>query len=98
MLFLYWWKDWESIEVVKQYVKDLIQTKKGLFAYIKSGVSKVLSTQGDYKQSDKKSLELFVDPEELKASIESITELDLAEATEDEQEALEIYKNPKERR
>lgn len=97
LFFLYWWKEWEGIEAVKKYVRTLIQTKKGLLTYIKSWASKVLSTQGDYKQSDKKSLELFIDAEELKIAIEWITEADLSGATEDEKEALQIYKDPKER-
>jgi hypothetical protein len=95
IFFLYRWKDWAGDEGVKAYVAKLIETREGLLVFLKGFVSKVLSTAGDYNKIEKKSLGDFTDLPNLEKLVSEITDAEITAMGPKEQEAISLFKNPK---
>lgn len=98
ILILYRWREWESFDVVSTYIRGLISTRKGLLTFLKSFVSKVLSSAGNYNSLNRKSIEELYPILEIETLVNAITQDELARMTPQEKEAIDLFKNPDPRR
>lgn len=94
---LYRWKDWEGEEKIKLYIKKLISTQEGLLIFLKGFVGKVLSTNGDYYQLDKKAIEHLYPISEIETLVSNIKEDELKLLAEEDKKSLDLFKKPPER-
>lgn len=95
ILILYRWREWESAESVSAYIKELISTRAGLLIFLKAFVAKVLSTAGNYNNLNRKSIEGLYSISEIENLVNSITEDEISKMTEQEKEAINLFKNPR---
>lgn len=95
VLILYRWQAWESQEAVSAYVRGLISTRDGLLAFLKAFVSKVLSTAGNYNNLNRNSIGELYPIAEVETLVNAITDEELAQMTEQEKEAINLFKNPR---
>lgn len=93
--FLYRWKEWGDKKHVEDYVDDLIKTRDGLLMFLKGFVNKVLSTAGNYNKLDKQSLANFTNMQDLEKKVLEIKEEEIKLLGVKEQEAINLFKNPK---
>jgi predicted KAP-like P-loop ATPase len=91
---LYRWKEWETPEKVKDYIKKLISTQKGLLIFLKGFVNKVLSSNGNYYSLDKKGIEPLYPISEIEALVDKITDKEQGLLNNKESQALDLFKNP----
>ncbi len=94
-LILYRWREWESTDAVSTYISNLISTRGGLLTFIKSFVSKVLSTGGNYNTMNRSSIGELYPIVEIETLINAITDEELAQMTPQEKEAIDLFKNPR---
>jgi len=92
---LYRWKEWENIEIVKNYVDELIRTDEGLWDFLVGFTSETLSTSGDYKIIHQKSVNEFTDFDNIEKRIEEIVLEQGSELTEKQKEVVNALKNGK---
>lgn len=91
---LYIWKRWEGEEKVASYIESLISTREGLLSFMRSFVSTVISTGGNYKRISRKTLAGLYPTEKIETLINAITEEELSKMDEDGREAISLFKNP----
>ena len=94
-VILYRWKEWENIEVVKNYVTELISTDEGLWDFLGGLVIEVLSSEGDYKIIGKKSVNEFSEFSYIEKKIEGIVGKQGNELTEKQKEILDALERGK---
>lgn len=92
---LYRWKEWEGETPVKEYIKGLVSTEDGVLTLISKFVRKVLSTNGNYQQLDKKGIDPLYPLSEIEGLVSKIEE-DKVENPKFK-EALELFRKPPER-
>ncbi len=92
-LILYRWREWESADAVSTYIRGLISTRDGLLTFLKSFVSKVLSTGGNYNDMNPDSISGLYSIEEVKSLVNAIPEEDIALMNNEEREAIGLLKN-----
>lgn len=95
IFILYRWREWESADAVSTYIRSLVSTREGLLQFLQSFVSKVFSTAGNYNTLNKKSIEGLYPIVEIETLVSVITEVELAQMTPKEREAVELFKNPR---
>lgn len=91
---LYRWKEWESAKAVKDYIKNIISTQEGFLNFLKSFVSRVLSTGGNYNDLNKGSITGLYPITEIDALVSAITDDELAKMTVEQKEAVTLFRNP----
>jgi predicted KAP-like P-loop ATPase len=87
-VILYRWKGWENIEVVKEYVSELISTDEGLWDFLAGFMSEVLSTSGNYKVIHQKSVNEFADFNDIDQRVQEIVAREGSELTEKQKEVV----------
>lgn len=92
---LYAWRTFGEESEMKKYVADLLKTKKGVLEFLERSVGLVLSSTGNYKAINKEDLAGLYPKEELEKKVSEITDEDLKHATQDQIEALDLFKNPR---
>jgi predicted KAP-like P-loop ATPase len=92
---LYRWRDWGGEDAVKGYIREVITDKGLLVKLLEKFVSNVLSTAGNYKHLDKKSIGGLYNIEEIEKLVLAITENEVNNFTEQQKEAINLFKNPK---
>jgi len=90
---LYRWKEWENIEKVNDYIKNLISTRKGLLIFLKGFVGKVLSSNGNYYQLNKKEIELLYPITNIEVLAQQITDEEIVNLDDKDKEAIKLFKN-----
>ncbi|MBI3231529.1 MAG: hypothetical protein HYZ51_00380 [Candidatus Doudnabacteria bacterium] len=93
LLILYRWREWESETVVTNYIRDLVSTRNGLLTFLKSSVTKVLSTAGNYNDLNPDSISGLYPIEEIRSQVNMIPEEEIASMRSDEKEAIGLLKN-----
>jgi predicted KAP-like P-loop ATPase len=94
------WKEWESVEAVKEYIAGLIKTPAGLLALLKGFEWESLSqTIGDRvakrtKKMNKKSLAMFIDIDELNTKVQALAKEKLSQ---EDREIITLYNTPLDR-
>ncbi len=91
---LFTWKKWAGDEPVKAYVSDLLKKKDGVLAFIDGFVGMTYSSNGNYKDINKKNIGELYPLDEVETIVNKLTKEDLAKATESEREAIKVFKNP----
>lgn len=94
IFLLFRWKDWESEESVKKYIENLIKERAGLLDFIRGFVGKVLSTAGNYKKLDKKSISQLYPLETIEELVKPITDEEIEKMSEKDKEAINLFRNP----
>lgn len=100
VFLLHAWKEWESVEVVKEYVASLIKTTVGLFALLRGFEWDSFShTMGNLvekktKKINKKSLAIFVDINKLNTRIQTLSQEALSQ---EDRETINLYNAPSDR-
>lgn len=97
LAILYRWKDWESSEVVSNFIKEMISTREGLLNFLQKCIGRVLSSNGNYNMINQKSIEGLYSLDEITNLVNAISDDDIQKMNEKEQEAIDLFKNPKER-
>lgn len=92
---LHRWKEWENIEVVKNYVDELISTDEGLWDFLVGFTSEILSSSGDYKVIHQKSVNVFTDFDNTDKRIQEIVLKQGSELTEKQKEVVDALRNGK---
>lgn len=92
---LYRWKEWENIEVVKNYVDELISTDEGLWDFLVGFTSEVLSSSGDYEVIHQKSVNEFTVFDDIDKRIQEIVVKQGSELTEKQKKVVDALKNGK---
>ncbi|HRH23259.1 MAG TPA: P-loop NTPase fold protein [Candidatus Magasanikbacteria bacterium] len=92
---LYRWKEWDNADKVKDYIKALVSTRKGLLTFLKGFVGKVLSSNGNYYQLDKKSIEPLYTITDIETLVHQITDEEIASLDDKDKEAINLFKNPR---
>jgi len=92
---LHRWKEWENIEVVKNYVDELISTDEGLWDFLVGFTSEVLSSSGDYEVIHQKSVNEFTVFEDIDKRIQEIVLKQGSELTEKQKKVVDALKNGK---
>jgi len=95
VLILYRWRAWESPEAVSAYIRGLIATREGLLIFLKSFISKVLSTAGNYNNLNRNSIAELHPITEIETLISAISDEELAKMAEQEKEAVNLFRNPR---
>lgn len=91
------WKEWESEESVREYISEILKTDDGLFDFLNGFVSESLSQGAEdlvprrIKRIDKKTIEHFIDIQELNKQVESIDESSLDNEKAD---LIKLFKKP----
>lgn len=94
---LYAWKEWESVEAVKEYVAGKITTTAGLLAFLIGFEYESLSQSIDdlvakrTKKMNKESLAVFVDINELDKRVQALAKEELSQ---EDRETINLYLNP----
>ncbi len=94
---LHAWKEWESVEAVKEYVAGLITTTAGLLAFIRGFEYESLSQSIDdlvpkrTKKMNKDPLAVFVDIDELNKRVQALAK---DEFSQEDRETINLYLNP----
>ncbi|MFA6427834.1 MAG: P-loop NTPase fold protein [Candidatus Magasanikbacteria bacterium] len=91
--FLYRWKEWGGPEEVKKYISQLTSTETGLLSFLKSFVSKVLSTNGNYSDLNKKSIEGLCSIGDILLRVGQFTDEQISKLSPQEQEAIKLFNN-----
>lgn len=91
---LFRWREWENEQKVKDYIENLVKDRNGLFVFLCSFVSKVLSTGGNYNKLDKKIIGRLYPIDKIEELVAGITKADLEKMSEKEKEAINLFKNP----
>jgi predicted KAP-like P-loop ATPase len=91
---LYTWKKWAGEELVKTYVSELVKIKDNTVFLIEGFVGMTYSSDGNYKDIDKKSLGDLYPIEELEKIVTTITDADLEKMTQNQREAIAVFRNP----
>ncbi|MEK6839924.1 MAG: hypothetical protein AABX72_03210, partial [Nanoarchaeota archaeon] len=91
---LYRWRDWESPEAVTEYVRGLISTRGGFLTFLKSFVGKTLSSAGNYNDLNKDSIAGLLPIAEIETLVGGVTDEELTQMTQQEKEAVELFRNP----
>lgn len=94
-VILYRWKEWENIEVVKDYVSELISTDGGLWDFLAGFTSEVLSTSGNYRIIHQKSVNEFTVFDDIDQRIQGIVVKEGSELTEKQKEVVDALENGK---
>jgi predicted KAP-like P-loop ATPase len=97
LAILYRWKDWGSSEVVSNFIKEMISTREGLLNFLQKSIGRVLSSNGNYNMINQKSIEGLYSLDEITNLVNAISDDDIQKMNEKEQEAIDLFKNPKER-
>lgn len=97
LAILYRWKDWESSEVVSNFIKEMISTREGLLNFLQKCIGRVLSSNGNYNTINQKSIEGLYSLDEITNLVNAISDDDIQKMNEKEQEAIDLFKNPTER-
>jgi len=92
---LYRWKEWENIDVVKNYVGELISTEEGLWDFLVGFTSEILSTSGGYKIIHKTSVNEFADFDDIDKRIQEIVVKQGSELTGKQKEVVDALENGK---
>ena len=92
-LILYRWRERESETAVTDYIRNLISTREGLLTFLKSFISKVLSTAGNYNDMNPDSISGLYSIEEVKTLVNVISEEEIAQMRNEEKEAISLLKN-----
>lgn len=95
-MYLYRLKEWGEPDEAVRYVEQLVSSQSGLLSLLRSFVTKVFSTAGNYKTLDKKSLAVFHPIDELERAVAAITDNQQKRLDEEDREAIQIFKNPRE--
>jgi hypothetical protein len=91
---LYRWREWESEDAVKQYVKSFISTREGFLTFLKLFVGRTLSTSGNYDDLNRKSIAGLYPIEEIDTLVNEMSEEDISKMTKKEKLAIELFKHP----
>lgn len=97
LAILYRWKDWASPEVVSNFIKEMISTREGLLNFLQKSIGRVLSSNGNYNMINQKSIEGLYSLDEITNLVNAISDDDIQKMNEKEQEAIDLFKNHKER-
>lgn len=97
LVILYRWKDWESPEVVSNFIKEMISTRNGLLHFLQKCIGRVLSSNGNYNIINLKSIEGLYSLDEVTQLVNAIPKEEIDVMDVKYQEAISLYKNPKER-
>ena len=92
---LYSWKEWENADKVKDFIKNLISTRKGLLTFLKGFVGKVLSSNGNFYQIDKKDIDPIYPLTDIEALLQQITDEEINRLDEKDKEAVMLFRNPR---
>jgi predicted KAP-like P-loop ATPase len=98
LAMLYRWKEWESPEVVSNFIKDMVSTREGLLNFLEKCVGRVFSSNGNYNMINQKSIEGLYSLEEITKLVNTISEDDIKGLNMKQQEAIDLFKNPREDR
>jgi len=99
---LFSWKEVSGDNEVKEFIADMIKNKNSLATFLAAFVSDVFfQGMGDYvsirrRELNKKSIEALYPIEKIEGMVASITEKDLEKFTEEQKEAIELFRKPKE--
>jgi len=99
---LFSWKEVSGEKEVQEFIADIIKDKDGLATFLAAFVSDVFSQgMGDYvsirrRELNKKSIEALYPIKKIEEMVASITEEDLEKFTEEQKEAIELFRKPKE--
>ena len=93
VFILYRWREWESKTAVTNYIRNLISTKKGLLTFLKSFISRVLSTEGNYNDMNPDSINGLYPIEEIKNLVNAIPEEEIALMNDKDKETIGLLKN-----
>lgn len=77
---------------IKDYVKKLISTQQGLILFIKSFVSRVYSSSGDYNTLNRNNIREMYDDIEISKLVDSISNDEIINLSQEDKEALDLYK------
>lgn len=94
---LYRWREWEDVEVVKNYVAKLVSTDEGLWEFLIGFTREVFSTEGDYKIIRPKSVGEFADYDNIEKRIKKIIVERGNELTDKEKEVVDALEKGKRR-
>ncbi|MDD2807870.1 MAG: P-loop NTPase fold protein [Patescibacteria group bacterium] len=94
VFLLFIWKEWEGEEKVKKYIEGIVKERAGLLDFIRGFVSKVLSTAGDYKKLEKKSISQLYPLETIEELVKQITNDEINKMVEKDKEAINLFRNP----
>lgn len=89
---LYRLKVWESQEAVSNYIRDLIANRDGLLTFLKSFVSKVLSTAGNYYDLNPDSIADLYSIDEVRNTVNAIPEGEVTAMSDKDREAIGLLK------
>ena len=91
---LYRWRDWESPEAVKTYIRGIINTRGGFLAFLKSFVGKTLSSSGNYNDLNKESIAGLYPIVDIETLVSTITDAELEQMNPEEKESVNLFRNP----
>lgn len=97
LAILYRWKEWESPEKVSNFIKEMISTREGLLHLLQKCIGRVLSSNGNYNMINQKSIEGLYSLDEITNLVNAISDDDIQKMDAKQQEAIDLFKNPKER-
>lgn len=98
---LFRWKENAGEEVVKDFIAKLLKSKSDTATFLSAFVSDIFSQgMSDYvstkkRELNKKSIEAVYPVEEIEKIVNSITDAELKNFNEQQQEAIELFKKPK---
>ncbi|MBN1384065.1 MAG: hypothetical protein JW983_04180 [Elusimicrobia bacterium] len=96
IFLLFRWKQWGDEKNVNIYIENLIKEKSGLLDFIRGFIGTVISTAGNYKRIDKKSMRDIYPIEKIEELIAKVTDNDLEKMEERNREAINLFRNPPE--
>lgn len=94
---LYTWKKWSSDDEVKDYVKNLVKTTKGVAFLVDGFVGMTYSSNGNYKDINKQSIAELYPLDDLEKLVTKISNQALSKMTKSEKEAIAVFRNPPKR-
>lgn len=92
---LFRWQNMDGAEAVREYVKQLVNTRDGLLAFLRGCVGRVLSSNGNYNNIEKAAIGQLYPLEELDALVATITEQEMETLDDASKEAVKLFRKPR---